>query len=81
MSARTIGMHAILGQYKSAFCCSDVRLVDNPLVPIPMIAVVVIVIGWTILQIHSVIRIIRNRLESPNIRKNADFSPKYRNEL
>jgi hypothetical protein len=23
-----------------------------------------------------VIRIIRNRLESPNIRKNADFSPK-----
>jgi NTE family protein len=27
-------------------------------------------------EIHSVIRIIRNRLESPNIRKNADFSPK-----
>ncbi|MBD0360815.1 MAG: patatin-like phospholipase family protein, partial [Nitrososphaeraceae archaeon] len=27
-------------------------------------------------EIHSVIRIIRNRLESPNILKNADFSPK-----
>ena len=27
-------------------------------------------------EIHSVIRIIRNRLESPNTLKNADFSPK-----
>jgi NTE family protein len=27
-------------------------------------------------EIHSVIRIVRNRLESPNVRKNADFSPK-----
>lgn len=27
-------------------------------------------------EIHSVIRVARNRLESPNIRKNADFSPK-----
>jgi NTE family protein len=27
-------------------------------------------------EIHSVIRIIRNRIESPDVSKNADFSPK-----
>jgi NTE family protein len=26
-------------------------------------------------EIHSIIRIIRDRLESPNVSKNADFSP------